>query len=258
MTSPHAQDEAELRRKVAISSRILGARGVTHGSVGHVSARIPGTDHIFMKAKGPDDTANEFATERDIIRIDIEGAIVEAPEGLDMPNETAMHLAVYHQREDVFSVIHAHPDWAVALMASDATLVPMYRAYSPPSLSLCLEDIPIYPRTVTITNDELGREFVETLGDKSACLLLGHGMTAVGRTVEQATSVSLNMYELARMNYLAYAIDRPRPIPDLNEDVSGSYAQVAERRARADALRKEPSDWKAQKQWLERQGRAIW
>ena len=247
MTSPTAQAEAELRHKVAVSSRILGARGVTHGSVGHVSARIPGTDHIFMKAKGPNDTANEFVTERDIIRIDIEGAIIEAPNGVDMPNETAMHLAVYRQRPDVLSVIHAHPDWAVALMASDATLMPMYRAYNPPSFSLCLEDIPIFPRTVTITNDQLGLEFVETLGDKSACLLLGHGMTAVGRTVEQATSVSLNMYELARMNYMAYAIDRPRPVPDLHEAVPGAE-RVAERRARADALRTEPSDWRWQKQ----------
>ena len=46
--------------------------------------------HIFMKAKGPDNTANEFVTESDVIRIDIEGAILEAPDGLDMPNETEM------------------------------------------------------------------------------------------------------------------------------------------------------------------------
>ncbi len=173
--------------------------------------------------------------------------MVEAPEGLDMPNETARHLAVYRNRPDLLSVIHAHPDWAVALMASDATLMPMYRAYNPPSFSLCLEDIPIYPSTVTITNHQLGSEFVETLGERSVCLLLGHGMTAVGRTVEGATSVSLNLYELARMNYVAYAIDKPRPVPDLNEDVRQSHARVAERRARAGALRTEPSEGRWQR-----------
>src|SRR6266516_3629292 len=84
----------QLQAKVALSCRIMGTRGLTHGATGHVSARIPGTDRILIKAKGPAEEALEFATPRDIITIDIEGAVVEAPPGLHPPNETAMHLAV--------------------------------------------------------------------------------------------------------------------------------------------------------------------
>jgi 3,4-dihydroxyphthalate decarboxylase len=228
--------------------------------VGHVSTRIPETDHILMKAKGPDDTANEFVTQRDVILIDIEGQVLEAPQGLDSPNETAMHLAVYRKRPEVMSVIHAHPDWAVALMACEDEMVPMYRAYSPPSMSLVTQGIPIYPRSVTIVNDELGREFVETMGDKNICLLLGHGITTAGRSVEEAASVALNLYELARMNYLAYTIDKPRPVPDLGEDPrrGGEGSEERWRRRRQESSTGEPSDWRWQKQWLEKQGRAIW
>ena len=43
----------ELRKKVALSCRIIGNRGVTKGAFGHVSARIPGTDRILIKSKGP-------------------------------------------------------------------------------------------------------------------------------------------------------------------------------------------------------------
>src|SRR3954454_21135481 len=108
----------DLKEKVALSCRILGFRGVTRGSFGHVSVRIPGeTNKFLMKSKGPDETALEFATARDIITIDEEGAVLEAPQGLQAPNETAMHLAVYRKRSDVNSVIHAHPDWVVLLTA---------------------------------------------------------------------------------------------------------------------------------------------
>lgn len=222
-----------------------------------MSARIPGTDQILIKAKGPDNTANEFVTERDVILIDLDGKILEAPPDLDMPNESAMHLAVYRRRPEAGSVIHAHPDWAVVLMACDAEMVPMYRAYHPPSVRLLAEGIAVYPRGVPIVNDQVGDEFAEAMGDQNLCLLLGHGITTVGKTVEEATSAGTNLYELARMNYLAYAIGRPGPVPDLNEHPSGRRSEARERPERVNAAG-EPSDWRWHKQWLQARGRAIW
>src|SRR5688572_32351091 len=99
---------AELKKKIALSCRILGNRGVTMGSFGHVSAKIPGTDKILIKSKGPKEEAVEFAAAKDIITIDLKGNVLEAPKGLDAPNETAMHLAVYKARPGVMSVIHSH------------------------------------------------------------------------------------------------------------------------------------------------------
>src|SRR5256714_2189247 len=107
---PTQQEINELKEKVAISCRIIGNRGLTRGAFGHVSARIPGTDRVLIKSKGPQEEAVEFATARDIITLDIEGVVLEAPQGLDAPNETAMHLAVYRKRPEVMNMIHSHPD----------------------------------------------------------------------------------------------------------------------------------------------------
>ena len=75
----------------------------------------PGRENRFLiKSKGPQETALEFATTRDIIVIDENADVIEAPDGLQSPNETAMHLAVYRKRPEVNSVIHAHPDWVVS------------------------------------------------------------------------------------------------------------------------------------------------
>lgn len=249
------QEINELREKVALSCRIIGNRGVTRGSFGHVSARVPGTDRVLIKAKGPDEEALEFATTRDIITIDIEGAVLEAPDGLDAPNETAMHLAVYRRRADVMSVIHSHPDWVVALTACEKPLLPIYAAYDPQGMRLCTEGIPVYPRSVTIVNDQLGDDFMNTMGEKDACLLRGHGMTTAGRSVEDCTGRSLTVFELARMNYLAYAIGDPKPVPD------GDIAEYAERQTSGQRRRLEgrsttgePAGWRYNKKLLARVG----
>ena len=239
----------ELRKKVALSCRMMGSGGVTQGAFGHVSARIPGTDRILIKSKGPSEAPLEFATEKDIITIDLKGKVLEASKGLEAPQETEMHLAVYKARPEVMSVIHTHPDWVVVLTACEKPLVPIYGAYNPPSMRLLLEGIPLYPRSVTIVNEELAEDFIKVMGDKKACLLLGHGMTTAGKSIEEATAISLNVYELARMNYLAYAIGEPKPVPE--EDLL-EYKRRWERGFRRRLEEEEPSAWRAHKRLLQK------
>lgn len=248
-----AQTIKDLKSKVALSCRILGSRGVTKGSFGHVSARIPGTDRILIKSKGPDEAALEFATEKDIITIGLDGKVLEARKGLQSPHETAMHLAVFRARPEVMSVIHTHPDWVVILTATEKPLVPIFAAYNPPALGLLLEGIPLYPRAVTIVDDELGEDFMRVMGDKRACLLLGHGMTTAGKSVEEATQVSLNVFELARMNYLAYAIGDPKPVPQRDiDEYQQRWRGGPRRRVQGPPTSGEPSFWRYHKKLLKK------
>jgi ribulose-5-phosphate 4-epimerase/fuculose-1-phosphate aldolase len=243
----------ELRKKVALSCRMIGNQGITKGSFGHVSARIPGTDRILIKSKGPAEAALEFATEEDIITIDLSGKVLEAGEGLQAPNETAMHLVVYRTRPEVASVIHTHPDWVVVLTACDKPLVPLFAAYNPPSMRLGLEGIPLYPRSVTIVDDELGEDFMKVMGNKKVCFLRGHGMTTAGKSVEESTSISLNVFELARMNYLAYAIGQPKPVPEQDiKEYQERWAKGNRKGSEQEATGLEPSDWRWQRQRLEK------
>lgn len=243
----------ELRKKVALSCRILGNQGVTRGAFGHVSARIPGTDRILIKSKGPNEAALEFATEKDIITIDLQGKVLEGSKGLDSPNETEMHLAVYKARPEVMSVIHTHPDWVVLLTACGKPLLPIYGAYNPPSMRLLLEGIPLYPRSVTIINDELGRDFMQVMGDKKVCLLLGHGMTTAGKSVEETTLISLNVFELARMNYLAYAIGDPRAIPEADiQEYQRRWREGLRKRLEGPSSTGEHPDWRYNVELLKR------
>ena len=247
-----SNEVAALREKVALSCRMLGHQGVTKGSFGHVSARIPGTDQVLIKAKGPDEEALEFATERDVITIHLDGSVVEAPPGLEAPHETAMHLAVYRARPEIMSVIHSHPEAVVVLTACEKPLVPMYGAYDGQAgLRLLDEGIPVYQRTITVTDDELAAEFMGVMGSRRACLLRGHGMTTAGGSVEEATLTSLRVFELARLNYMGYAIGGPLPVPDL-EDHRRRGAEGRARPPRTGVMG--ASEWRYQRKLLEAAG----
>lgn len=206
-----------LREKVVLSCRMLGTRGVSKGSFGHVSARIPDSDRLLIKSKGPDEEALEFTTDRDVITLDLAGRVLEAPEGLTAPAETAMHLAIYRARPEVMSVIHSHPLYVVVLTACEKPLVGLYGAYDGAgALRLLDEGLPVYPGTQTIINDELAADFLAVMGNRRACLLRGHGLTVAGASVEEATATSLTVHELAHANFLAYSVGGPLVVPDLD------------------------------------------
>jgi L-fuculose-phosphate aldolase len=209
----------ELREQVVLSCRMIGSRGVSKGSFGHVSARIPDAhDRILIKSKGPEEEALEFTTERDIITLGLDGRVLEAPTGLQAPAETAMHLAIYRARPEIMSVIHSHPLWVVVLTACGKPLIGMYGAFDGDAALRVLEEgLPTFQGSQTITNDAMAAEFLEVMGNRRACLLRGHGMTVAGSSVEDATVTSLTVHELAHVNYLAYAVGAPLPVPDLAE-----------------------------------------
>ena len=215
-TTPQTQVMSDLKTQVALSCRIIGLKGVAIGTLGHVSVRVPGTDLVLIKGRGADVEGMEFSTKRDVITMNMQGEVLEARDGIGAPGETAMHLAVLRERPEIQSVIHGHPDWIVILTSAGKSIVPMVNAYDGGSSArLITQGIPIYPRSMTISNDELGADMMKTMGKNNVCLLYGHGICVAGTSVENATSTSLSIYEIARLNYLTYAIGTPQPVsPD--------------------------------------------
>ena len=86
---------------------------------GNVSAKLD--DGTILAT--PTGMSKSFITPDKLIRIDSKGNVLEAAEGLRPSSEIKMHLRCYDKRDDVFSVIHAHPPgatgFAVAHKAMD-------------------------------------------------------------------------------------------------------------------------------------------
>ncbi|HEX2725493.1 MAG TPA: class II aldolase/adducin family protein [Beijerinckiaceae bacterium] len=207
----------ELRARIAKACRVLGKLQLTKSASGHISARVPGTDTILIRARGPGESGVRFTAEDDVIEVGLDGKKRAGRDDLEPPHEVYIHTWLYRTRPDVSAVLHAHPPTVVLFTICNKPLMPIYGAYDPGSVRLLLEGIPTYPRSITVSNDELGQEFAATMRG-CACLMRGHGITTCGATVEEATLTAIRLNELAEMNYRAQLLGDPQPISD--EDIA--------------------------------------
>lgn len=210
-------DLQQIREVVARSCRILGKLNLTKEPSGHVSARVPGEDKILIKARGPGESGLRFVSADDIITVDFAGKKIDGPEELESPQEVFIHTWLYRTRPEINCVVHVHPATVVLFTICNKPLLPIFGAYDPSSLRLIVEGISSYHRSITVSNEKLGKEFAAAMGSKEACLMRGHGITTAGTGVEDATLTAIKLNEIAEMNYRASLLGTPEPIS--NEDI---------------------------------------
>lgn len=206
--------DQDARELVAKSCRILGGLGLTKAATGHVSQLSPDGKHILIRARGRDELGVRYTGAEQIIAVDFDGKKVDGPDGLAPPQEVFIHTWLYKTRPEVRCVVHIHPVTVVLFTICQKPIEPVFGAYDPGSLDLILDGIPTYGRSITISNDELGKEFAGVMGGKRVCLMRGHGITTAGATVEEATVTAIRLNEAAEINYRAALLGVPQTIPE--------------------------------------------
>ena len=234
----------ELKDEVAKSCRIIGRLGLTREPNGHVSARLPGTGHVLIKARGRMEAPLSYTTPDNLCIVDMDGKIVEAPEGMAVPAEVFIHTELYRARPDVNAAIHIHPANVVAFTIAGKTLLPIIGAYNPQALRLITDGLPVYERSILINSVERGQELAGVIGEARACLMRGHGITTGGSTVEEATLTAIQLNELAELQYKAETLGGARPISD--EDLRDFERMTGAPRASAGEVlpRAHSSEWR--------------
>ena len=188
----------------------LVKEGMIAGSSGNASMRLgqgAGTLLITPAGKpyremGPDD----------LLIIDMDG---EPVEGDAIPSsETALHLALYHARPDVGSVIHTHSTYAMVAAVSALEIPPLvdemvYKVGG---------SIPVaeygFPST-----EELGRQAVHGMGDGNAVLLRNHGLVGVGRTPWEAFDLCQLAEKVAQVFVFSSLLGRAFPVAQEYVDI---------------------------------------
>ena len=214
MVKDTAQVEG-LRDLVATSCRIIGMLELSNPTQGHVSVRIPGEDKILIRARGPMEAGLYYTTPDEVITVDLDGRLISGSEGLAVPQEVFIHTEMYRARPEINSCIHIHPSTVVLFTICDVPLLPILGSYNPSALDLLVSNrISQYDRSILIRDSSLGRELAAAIGQSDICMMRSHGITSVGRDVQEATINAINLYDLAKMNYQARLLGEPRPIRD--------------------------------------------
>ncbi|HEX7055535.1 MAG TPA: class II aldolase/adducin family protein [Burkholderiales bacterium] len=199
-----ARELDEVKYQVAVANRILSEMGLaTHvlASLGHASMRVPGRPDLFVvKGRGYKMDALAVVRPEEMIVVDMEGNMVEGPEGASQCYEVKMHSCLYRERPEVQSVTHTHPRFTNVMALLNARLKPMCNE----GHQLVRHDIPVFPHSRLILSEADGMGVVQAMGKSQALILRGHGAVTVGSTLEQSVMAMLHLEEQARMNWYAY------------------------------------------------------
>lgn len=190
-----------LRDDIATACRIAAYRGLCEDILGHVSARSG--DGLLMRCRGPQESGLLFTNAEDVREVAFDGTTDGAEQGYAAPNELHIHTEILKARPDVEVVLHVHPASIVALDLAGLELAPVVGSYNIPASRMAREGVPVYPRSILVNTPDLGRELADCLGEKSSCVLRGHGLVTTGGTVQEALSRALSLDTLARLMLLA-------------------------------------------------------
>lgn len=182
--------DLDARGTIAQACRILAGKGLVDGVLGHVSARVD-EDTMLIRCRGRAEQGVLFTQPTDVRRV--KGGRVVDGEAWDAPKELPLHARIYAARPDVGAVVHAHPMSALLCGLSDLEPRPVFGAFNIPALRLARQGVPVYPRSVLVSHDALGDEVAAAMGRSDVCLLRGHGIVAVGPTVESALVTAVNL-----------------------------------------------------------------
>jgi ribulose-5-phosphate 4-epimerase/fuculose-1-phosphate aldolase len=212
----------ELKKKVALGNRLMFHQGLADYH-GHVSARIPGTRKFFIK---PVLAPLGEISSRDIILVDIDDYMEVCEQNWAKagnkravtklklpPRETMIHAAIYSARPEINSVVHTHQTLATAFSVAGVPLRPIYNqaaAFAP--------ETPIFPSPRLIYTVQDGKEICQTLGDRMAMLLQGHGIVVVGDSLEYATVHAIYLERTAYMQWVASSVGKPEIMPQKDID----------------------------------------
>jgi L-ribulose-5-phosphate 4-epimerase len=212
----------ELKAKVALGNRIMFHQGLADYH-GHVSARVPGSRKFFIK---PVLAPLGEISSKDIILVDIDAYMEVCEENYakaankraitklkNPPRETMIHAAIYAARQDVNSVVHTHQSLATAFSVAGTPILPIYN-----QAAVFAPETPIFPSPRLIYTIQDGKEVCQTLGDRMAMLLKGHGVIVCGDSLEYATVHAIYLERTAYMQFVASCVGKPAIMPQQDID----------------------------------------
>lgn len=193
--------ERALRGEIIRACREMDRRGINQGTSGNISVRWK--DGLLITPSG---LAYDTMAPEDIIFLAMDGT----PRGPHNPSsEWRFHRDILRERADFNAVVHAHPAYAtgVAITNRDVPAVHyMIAAAGGPTLRC--------GAYATFGTEELSRNALAALEDRSACLLANHGLIACGPTLPKAVWLAEEMETLCRQYVIALQAGEPVVLSD--------------------------------------------
>ena len=187
--------EWEVRVALAACYRLVHLCGWTDLVYTHISARVPGKDEHFLL--NPFGFAFDEVTASNLVRIDLDGNVVDGSGARIHKAGFVIHSAVHGARADAQCVIHTHTTAGMAVSMLKDGLLPLSQHAQLFYGRLGYHDY----EGLAIDIDERAR-LVRDLADHPAMILRNHGLLVAGSSVPEAFSI-MHHLEMACQAQLA-------------------------------------------------------
>ena len=179
--------EWQARVELAACYRLVDAYGMTDLIYNHITASIPGTEHLLINLYG---LLYKEITASSLVKITLDGEIVlkqDTDYGINKSGYV-IHGCIHSARPDVKCVLHTHTRAGMAVSGMQCGLLPMtqtsirfaghigYHEYEGPAVDLAERE-----------------RLVRDLGKHDAMILRNHGLLTCGPSVPEAFNL---MYQL--------------------------------------------------------------
>lgn len=195
-----AQDKDALLKDLITANHILQDQGIVDG-YGHVSVRNPANPNHFFISRW---LAPDLVTLNDIVELDYDCVPVNGDKR-KLYSERWIHAEIYRARPDVHSVVHTHAPTVVLMGTINETLLPIYHMGGFIGTGLPIFDIrKSFGMTNMLINDAAkGKALAQTLADKPAAFMRGHGGIAVGNSIMHSVGRSVYLKVNSEMHLQA-------------------------------------------------------
>ena len=182
-------------------------RKLQTGSGGNVSARIPGTEHMLVKASGGSMGDCVVDVEKGIMEgfvvCDFDGNLIT---GDDLPKgkptkEATLHGYIYKVCPTVNAVVHVHSPYAIAWSSTKKPL-PLVTWHSKLKFKSELPNLNVLAAMVQADDLPKVQEMFAKQPDLNAFLLADHGAVALGKNAVAAEHVVELIEETAQVAIL--------------------------------------------------------
>ena len=190
----------DLREQLCEFGRSLYTRGLTHGSTGNLSARLPDGNLLVTP------------TGSSLGRITPEGLSVVTPNGklISGPQptkEVPLHQALYSTRGDkAGAVVHLHSCYATALSLLPTDNERDWLPHLTPYGIMQLGQVRLLPYFIP-GSPEIGSAIKGLAGKHSAIMLANHGPVVSAKTLEAAVYASEELEAGSKLAYLTRALE---------------------------------------------------
>jgi ribulose-5-phosphate 4-epimerase/fuculose-1-phosphate aldolase len=164
-------------QELVLANRILSNEGVVD-AYGHVSVRDDRNPNHYFLARH---VAAGLVTAADIIEYDLDTNPVGGSR-TDGYSERFIHGEIYKTRPDVMAIVHFHAPEVIPFGVSNVPLRPVFHM-----AAFLGEGVPVFEirdsggvTDMLIRTPALGHALAQTLADKPAALMRGHGAVVTG------------------------------------------------------------------------------